>query len=183
MDKPTKKQAIQDAAGDIVRGILNKLAMQNTDGEGRYLRKDRTNERIVSQVVPLLAREPTKYERGILRELIQTERLQRNRDTTAHWKDLAAATGKQTRTYKAEAFVEERDQYGNKRKYIYRTAGMATVTEESLRARHKQDQIDGMGDPPERGSEQYIHAKGGKGPQPDSVWTLSRIWTKDFHPE
>jgi hypothetical protein len=136
------KKGMQAKAADLIKGELEAMARIGSEGDRRYLRPSRTNDRVYEAIKDKIG-PMTKYERSILRGMINEERMSANtyrvqlerakRDAAAAASNPLPAPPKQT--FEATARVYFTDQFGNVKSTVGVFAGLEAVNAELILAR------------------------------------------------
>lgn len=184
------KSDLFNAAGDLVSGVLNRMAFNNTENEGRYLRKGRTNDRVFDQVSAELG-PLTKYQRSLLREMVQDARLERNRETVRYQRAREAAQGpvRDTEgqsispTFQARIVIKELDQYGNTRTYLLDIGGLSQPSDGEIMSRARKAGAETADGPVDKESERLRIPNGSTPPGDDSQWGIATMHVLNVRPE
>lgn len=180
MADETIKSTITREVGDIIEGMIRNKSLVDSLGNTRYLRADRVNKGVYQSVLQLV-NPLTKYEKSIVRELIENSRQARNSETSkiryADRKILEASKAGvpfiPRETFTATARVYEKDQFGNVRSAVVVVSGLEVLDAASVLERVKSERA-GQGAPiMDRKYLRYSFRGASRAPGPDSNWDLT----------
>jgi len=180
MPKETIKAQIERETADIIEGQIRALSTVDSLGNTRYLRPDRTNDKVYTSTLELL-KPLSKYERSIVRAAVNNARMERNSETaTIRRADRESANAARggfpfvpRETFTATARVYEKDQFGNMRSTVIVVSGLETLDAASVIERIKSERA-GQEAPIMDGKYLRYSFKGAsRRPGPDSNWDIS----------